>query len=194
MTRWPGFTLAAGLLLVSCAAPPVTLYTLAVSPLAGPASPLARQPTVIAVTRVRLPDYLDSQEILVRHGTVLDPSHTGRWASRLSLSVTETLTARLARTNPDALVTDQPQSATPTYRLLIDISRFDLAIGDTSAQGTVTLEANWLIVPTDAALAERRNRVRIELAGPMRSDAEVVVLTSLALTRLATAIDITHLR
>jgi uncharacterized lipoprotein YmbA len=43
---------------------------------------------VIAVARVTLPDDLDTQDILVRRGSVLESSHTARWASRLSLAVT----------------------------------------------------------------------------------------------------------
>lgn len=186
--------LAAGLVLSACAAPAVTRYTLDGPAQTGPVSPLATSPTVIAISRVTVPDYLDTQDILVRRGNVLEPSHSGRWATRLSLGVTNLIAGRLARIRPDALVTDQPQGTTPAYRLLINISRFDLATGSTSSDGKATLEADWQIIPRNAATPVRRVRARIDGSGPIRTDSEVVALTTTVLTRLAAAIDITPLR
>ncbi len=45
---------------------------------------------------------------------------------------------------PDALVTDQPQTEAPSYRILINISRLDV-----TSDGVATLEADWQIVPRD---------------------------------------------
>lgn len=190
--RW--LVLVAGLTMSACVGPPVIRYTLDGSAQTGSTSPLSTSATVIAIARVTVPDYLDGQDILVRHGNVLDPSHTGRWATRLSLGVTELVTERLARTRPDALVTNQPQSTAPTYRLLIDISKFDLATNGTSPSGTATVEADWQIVPRNAVIPVRRARARIALSGPMRADADVVALTTAALIRLTASIDITSLR
>ena len=78
--------LGAAVLLTSCAAPPLVLYTLD-APDTGPgAAALSRKALVIEVTRVSLPDELDSQDIQVRRGSVLQASHQGRWASRLTLT------------------------------------------------------------------------------------------------------------
>ena len=111
----------------SCAAPPVILYTLGQPAITGPEIPLRGKATVIEVARVTLPDYLDTQDILIRRGSALESSHRGRWASRLSLGVTDLLTAKLAQSRPDALVTDQPQTGIPSARLLINVSRLDTA-------------------------------------------------------------------
>ena len=183
----------------SCASPSLTFYALGASApqTTGEPRPVALRamPTVIELTRVTLPDYLDTQDILVRRGSVLDSSHTGRWASRLSLGSTELLAARLSQARPDALVTDQPQTSTPTYRLVVNISRLDIAAGPASSPtGTGTLEADWLIVPRDAARPTLRDRVRLAVAGPVGSDQDVVSLETMLLSRLADAIDIARLR
>jgi hypothetical protein len=172
----------------SCASPPVALYTLSPPAPAGSAVPLGPRPVVIAVARVAVPDDLDTREITVRRGSVLESRHTGRWASRLSLGVTGLLTQRLAERRPDALVTDQSGVASPTWRLLVNVSRLDV-----SADGRAVLEADWLVLPRDPAVAELRDRVRIAVAGPVGSDQDIVALTAAAVTRLAAAIDLGRL-
>jgi uncharacterized lipoprotein YmbA len=187
-----------GVAVASCAGPPVALFALGASgggmPGAGVPGPIALPPgaTVIEVVRVTLPDYLDTQDLLVRRGSTLETSHTGRWASRLSLGATELLTARLARTRPDALVTDQQQTTAPSYRLLVNISRLDVA-AEAAGAGRATLEADWLIVPRDAARPTLRSRISLGAAGPVGSDPDVVALETTLLSRLADAIDITRL-
>ena len=195
--RRVGSVAVIGIAVASCASPPVTLYALGAS--GGGASDndgaVALRPgsTVIELARVTLPDYLDTQDILVRRGSVLASSHTGRWASRLSLGATDLLAARLARTRPGALVTGQPQTTTPTYRLVVNISRFDVALQADGA-GRGTLDADWLIVPRDATLPTLRDRVSLEATGAVGSDQGVVSLETTLLSRLADAIDITRLR
>ena len=181
----------------SCASPAVTLYALGAAGGGEPSAPVlsALQPgaVVIEVARVTLPDYLDTQDILVRRGSALDASHAGRWASRLSLGATALLVARLSRTRPDALVTDQQQATAPSYRLLVNISRFDVA-AEPAGTGRATLDADWLIVPRDTARPTLRSRITLEAAGPVGSDPNVVALQTTLLSRLADAIDITRLR
>ena len=96
-------------------------------------------------------------------------SHPGRWASRLSLGITDRLTDRLGARWPDALVTDQPQTEAATCRLLINISRLDV-----NAAGIAELDANWTIVPRDPAQPVLRDRVRLGAEGPVATDQDVV--------------------
>jgi uncharacterized lipoprotein YmbA len=180
---------AATALLTSCAAPSLALYTLGAPAVTSDTGPLGGRATVIEIARVTLPDYLDTQDILVRNGNTLERSHQGRWASRLSLGITDLLTARLAQRRPDALVTDQPQTQAPSYRILINISRLDVTVG-----GVATLEADWLIVPRDPAMPTRRNRAQFSATGPVATDQDVVALEEGVLDRLANAIDVTRLR
>jgi uncharacterized lipoprotein YmbA len=178
------------LILGSCASPAVILYTLAASAPSGSQRPFGQHPVVIVVDRVALPDELDSQDILIRKGSVLERSHTGRWASRLSLGITDLVTDRLAKSRPDALVTNQPQTTTPAYTIRINISQLDLVMDAAPPGGTATLEADWMIVAQNPAVPVQRDRTRVQLAGPVGTDHDVVALMAATVIRLAAAIDL----
>ena len=171
------------LLLTGCAAPPLTLYSLGVPAAGSAAEPLGRKPLVIAVARVSLPDELDTQDIVVRDGSTLRRSAVGRWASRLSLGVTDRLTERLAERQPRALVTDRPLTETPSYRVLVNIGRLDV-----SAAGVATLDADWLVVPRDPAAPTLRDRGHFTATGPVATDQDVVTLVGGLLDQLGAAI------
>jgi uncharacterized lipoprotein YmbA len=180
---------AAALLAASCASPPLTLYTLGVPSAASDAAPLGNRTLVIEVRRVTVPDYLDSEDILVRDGNILVRSSQGRWATRVSLGVTYFVTGKLAQRRPDALVTSESPPESPAYRLSIDVSTLDVTSG-----GTATLDADWQFVPRDAALPTKRGRGRFTSTGPVATDQDVVTLTVAVLQQLADAIDVTGLR
>jgi uncharacterized protein len=177
------------LLMTACASPPLSLYTLTPSDAPVATVSLSDRTPVIEIRRVVIPDYLDTQDILVRSGNILQRSPHGRWASRLSIEVTRYLTGLLAARRPNALITDQLPAATPNDRIFITISNLDV----TSA-GLATLEADWTIVPQNPAQAIRRQRAQVTANGPVKTDQDVVILTQAVLTRLADAIDIAHLR
>lgn len=183
-----GLWTAAAVLLCACGAPPLTLYTLGTPATATDSAPLARKPLVIAVARVSLPDELDTDAIVVRDGSTLRRSMRGRWASRLSLGITDRLTERLARQRPSALVTDRPLTETPSYRVLVNIQRLDV-----SAAGRVTLDADWAIIPRDSTAPTRRDRGHFTASGPVATDQDVVTLVETVLDQLAGAIDIRRL-
>lgn len=174
-----------GALLVGCAAPPLTLYTLGTAPDAAERRPLTGVPVVILVARVGIQDDLDTEDIVLRDGSTLRRSHQGRWASRLSLGVTNRLTQRLAARYPWALVTDRPLSDTPTDRVLINIERLDV-----TTAGAATLDADWLVIPRDTASATIRNRANFNISGPVGTDQDVVALIGALLDKLASVIDI----
>jgi uncharacterized lipoprotein YmbA len=179
--------MGAVLLAASCASPPITLYTLAPASAAGLPSPPSRPTTVIEVRRVSIPDYLDSEDILIRKGNVLIRSTKGRWATRLSLGITRLLTARFAQRRPDALVTDQVQGQAPNERIDVAISEFDV----TSA-GTGVLDASWQIMPRNLRLPIRRGRRRYTENGPVAGEQDVVTLMTNLLLQLADAVDLPH--
>jgi uncharacterized lipoprotein YmbA len=180
-----GLSGAVAVLLASCGAPPLTLYTLNVPSANVDARPLGAKPVVIEIPRVTVPDELDGQDIIYRDGDILHRSSQGRWASRLSLGITARLAERLAARRPDALVTDRAQTATPAYRLLVNIDRLDVM-----AAGTAMLNADWVIVPRDTAKPIRRDRTRLSATGSVSKDADVVALIGGLVDRLAQAIDV----
>jgi uncharacterized protein len=171
-------------LLAACAAPPLTLYTLATPSHRADAPPLGRAPVVIAVGRVTIQDELDTSDIVVRDGSTLRRSPLGRWASRLSLGITDRLTERLAQRYPNALVTDRPLTDTPSERILVNIGRLDV-----TTAGVATLDADWMVVPRNPARPTRRNRLHVSVTGPVATDQDVVTLVGVLLDRLAGAID-----
>lgn len=171
---------AAALLLACCAGPPLTLYTLDTQGPALDAAPLGRRALVIEVARVSLPNAFDTEDILVRHGSVLRRSAQGRWASRLSAGITGLLAARLAQRRPDALVTVQPQTDAPAYRVLVNISRLDV-----TAEGTAAVQADWQVVPGNPALSPQRYRGAFTATGAVATDQDVVTLEGAVLDQLA---------
>ncbi len=173
------------LLLAACAAPPLTVYTLGTPPAGSEAPPLGKAPPVIAIGRVAIPDELDTQDIFVRDGSTLRRSSAGRWGSRLSLAITDRLTERLGQRYRNAVVTDRPLLETPSERVLVNIGRLDV-----TASGTATLDADWVVVPSDAGRPVRRDRAQISVSGPVATDQDVVTLVGLAVDRLAAAIDL----
>ncbi len=191
MQRLPGWTgaltCALALLLASCSAPPLTLYTLGPPPAAIDAAPPGQRPLVIALSRVTIPDELDTEDLVTRDGSTLVRSIHGRWASRLSLGITDRLTSRLAQRRPDALVTDRPLTDSPSYRVLVNIARLDV-----STAGVATLDADWLIQPRDPAAPSVRDRGHFTATGSVATDQDVVTLIGNVLDQMAAAIDITR--
>jgi uncharacterized lipoprotein YmbA len=189
-----GLLAAPTLVLSNCAAPALSLFTLA-----APAPPRAEaqkmvsalpaRPVVIEIARVTLPDELDNEDILVRDGATLARSSTGRWASRLSLQVGDRITQRLAARRPDALVVNRAQAQTPSYRILINIARLDVL-----RNGSATLEADWQIVPADAAQPALRDRGRFMTRGAGSSDGAVAERIGDLLDQLAERINVSNLR
>lgn len=181
--------IASPLFAIGCAAPSLSLYTLEPPDPRSEGTPLGHRALVVEVRHAVIPDYLDSQDILVRDGTRLERSPRGRWASRLSTTITRYLTGVLAARYPNVLLTDQPQVGTPNDRIFIRISTFDV-----TRAGIATLEADWTIMPRNAAQPERLQRARFTTSGPVATDREVVTLMQSVLTQLADSIDMARLR
>lgn len=173
--------------LAGCASPPLRLYTLGVPSDANIGEPhLSSRAATIAISRVILPDYLDSQDIITRQGEEILRSARARWATRLSLGVTDLLTNVLSNKRPSELITDQPLADVATMRVQIDISRFDV---DTN--GVATLDATWAVLPRDPNLPLTRERTHLVATGDVGSAAEVASLMRGLVIRLAERVNAT---
>ncbi len=168
--------------LAACAAPPLKVYTLDAPAILVDSGPAQTQAS-LEVWRIVLPDYLDTQDIVLRDGSQINRSSHARWASRLSIGATDLITARLAAARPDLFITDQPLASPARYRLLINISRLDV-----SWDGTASLAADWTIVPRDERRPELHDRTAFALTGPVQTDADIVALTNAVLDELAVRI------
>ena len=144
---------------------------------------------MIEVVRVTLRVEIDTEDILVRNGSVLAPKRAGTLGEPSVTRRHPPADWTPAASRPDALVTDRLQAEVVSYRVIINISRLDVTTG-----GVATLEADWLIAPHDSATPTRRNRARFTVTGPVATDQQVVTLEEKLLDQLAAAIDISALR
>jgi uncharacterized protein len=182
-------SVSVALVLAGCATgPPLNLYTLsegsASNSSTGLADPPPRGAPVIEIARVSLPEYLDSEDLIVRRGDVLERSSTGRWASRLSIAATDLLTTQLTARTRDAWVTDEPQARTPDYRLIVHIDRLDI-----TSSGRGLVEADWEIVPRGACGEVVRRRTGFTMNGAVGTDEAIVRFERRLLVRLASEIE-----
>ncbi|MGH8260500.1 MAG: PqiC family protein [Steroidobacteraceae bacterium] len=171
------------LAVAACAARPLKLYTLNDAAAIEPQGQLRPGAPVMEVDRLTLPDYVDTVDILLRSGSVLERSDGARWASRLSILATNLLTARLATRAPDALVTDQWHGTAPDYRIMVQVTRLDV-----TTAGVASLNADWQIIPRDPQRQAIRDRTQIRITGPVATDQEVVDLETGLFEQLAGAI------
>lgn len=118
--------------------------------LLAPVATAARSPSpgagtlTIGVGPIKLPDYLERQEIVTRVApNRLVLSSTGRWAEGLDGNFTQVLAQDLGAALGTQRVVFFPwfQAATVNYQVKVDVYRFE---GDKSR--TVTLIAHWQIL------------------------------------------------
>ena len=127
-----------------------------------------------------VPDYLDTTDLLVRHGGQVVPSQTGRWGERLSVGVTRAIAAALATWLPRMAVTATPAVERPARQVLVDVEAFEAR-----ADGEVVLVARWTI--TDGGARQTFTSERVSLAEPVvgAGDAGVVTAMTRVMERLA---------
>lgn len=165
-------------LLSGCASAPVQFYTIA--PTASDVTLAQKNAPVTYVPRVSLPDYLDTQDILVRDGSRLIRSSNGRWASRLSQSATDLIVARLSQDWPQRMITAYPPIDTPESRLGITIERMDML-----QQGQATLIASWTELPRNEASPPLLGRASVTVQGSVVNDAAKAALLQKLFEQLA---------
>lgn len=170
-----GLTAGTAFGLVSCAAPPLRLYTLGMpsDENANQSSrpSLSSRAETVAVSTVVIPDYLDSQDMVVRRGEEIVRSPRSRWATRLSIGITDLIANQMAGFHPSMLITDQPLADVATLRVQVDISRFDVDMN-----GQATLDAHWAILPADPHKPLIRDRAHLTMTAPVTTDADVAAL------------------
>lgn len=184
-------SLVAGLVLsvslTACSSPPLRLYTLdgPATTVPAPSGPLAQTAPILEISRVSLPDYLDSQDLLTRNGNALERSPNGRWAERLSNGITDLIMVRLGAARPDVFVTEQaPTGSTSTSRLRIAITRLDIP-----TSGQASLEANWTYISGDDHIPTRTDRTHVTSSiTDNGTDAKVVQTTNDLINQLSKVI------
>lgn len=179
------FVCGAVLLPAACGSsgPPPVEYVLGPAPApAASTSTLARR-LVVEVRPVRLPDYLDTRELVVRSGNQLLPSKTGQWAERLSVGMTRALALSLGMQLPNVIVLTSNPMERPARQVLVDVTAFE-ARGDRR----VVLAARWTIADrTGRSSLLSEDAVLTESTESM-DDATVVSAMNRAVEELASQI------
>jgi uncharacterized protein len=173
-----------GVTCCGCAGPPMREYVLDAPPASTTASVIQTALPIIKIERVRLPDYLDSVDILTRRGGLVVPSRTGRWAERFSVGVTRALTTFLANRLTSVVVTSGQPIEPPVLRVLVDVIAFE-----STTNGEVLLAARWTI--TDGTGQKSLAAEQATLTEPIaaaRDDSSTVAAMSRAVQNLANRI------
>lgn len=145
-----GFLIAGALLLVTgCASDPVTRYYALVA--SAPASAPAAKPLAVVIRDLRLPQYLERNQIVTRasdHRLVMADYDV--WAGDLRQDMTRALTENLARLLGSDRVVAAPHTLRlqPDLRVEVEVQRFERDAG-----GKVQLAARWWLTRgSDGAL------------------------------------------
>jgi uncharacterized protein len=153
--------------------PPPNEYVLGTEPPATKvASPVTERP-IFEIAMVRIPDYLDRTDLLVRNGNQLTSSQSGRWGERLSLGITRALAASLAAGLPKFVVTTTPSVNPPRRKLLVDVTTFEAR-----ADRQVVLAARWTITDgSGRATLLSEQAVVVEAVSAMEDSGVVAAMT-----------------
>ena len=162
-----------------CASSPSRLYTL--SPMAvTTASPISSY--TVSVGPVSLPEVVNRLPIVIRTGpNQVSLSEFDRWASPLKAEISRVVAENLVLMLGTPQVTIFPQSlpADASYRVMIDVLRFDSEPGKAA-----TIDAMWTVT---SAKQEQTHRRRTKLTEPTQGDdyPALVAAHSRALGRLS---------
>ena len=102
----------------------------------------AQAAPAVQVQPVLLPDYLDTEEILVRNGLhELQASATGRWGERLSAGIAHSLSAALVLRLPGYRLEPGRPRDKAARQVIVDVEAFDVW-----RDGHCALSASWTIL------------------------------------------------
>ncbi len=85
-----------------CGAPPPQVYVLGNAVADAPATASQMNTPTVEVRPARVPDYLDTTDIVTRGaGGLIVPSQSGRWGERFSIGLTRAVGAALTKKLPE---------------------------------------------------------------------------------------------
>ena len=149
------------------------------TPAAGLQAPLPPDAAVphLLVGPVRVPEFLDSTDILVRRGAgELVPRDRARWGERLSVGVRDALLADLRDRLPDGTLVGPGQCVTPFHFLSVSVVAFDVR-----ADGSTVLVASWVMRDGRAGvgLAADQGTFTVPAAMPGKTAADAVIVATM---------------
>lgn len=138
---------------------------------------------VMQLQRVLIPDYLDTNDILLRMGAhEIHESTTGRFGERLSLGITHALRSDLASRLPLYTIALAQSAGGPARQILVNVDAFDVW-----PSGRCVLVADWTILDTDrrASLSVDRGTFATAATGGHPGDGIIVSAMADAVRQLA---------
>ena len=142
----------------------------------------------VQVDRVRVPDFLDTTDIVVRRGSgELVASRSARWGERLSAGIRDALIMQLRNRPSGALLADADVRDPEALHLAVTIEAFDVF-----ADGRVLLVASWTWsggqFRAPQAVNEQTFSLPAMVARPPADDAGLVAAMTAAIAALAECI------
>jgi len=131
------------LLLAACGSPPKERYYTLAAAASAPASTAGASPVSIAVGPVTVPETVDQPQLVVQvAANQVTMYEFQRWASPLKSEIARVIAANLAQALGTTRVWTHARTtlANPDYQVLVDVQRFDSALGD-----AVTIDVLWTV-------------------------------------------------
>ena len=164
--------------------PPPKVYVLDDGAAAEPAMESQLNKLMVEVRPARVPDYLDTTDIVTRGaGGLIVPSDSGRWGERFSVDLTRAIAAALARVLPRLAVTTSARLGEPRWEVAIELDAFDVR-----PSGSSTLAARWSIIDTRHNRTLTAERVVLTASGTFQTDTQVVAVMRHQVDELARGI------
>jgi uncharacterized protein len=152
------------LLLAACGSPPKERYYTLAAAAGAPASAAGASPVSIAVGPVTVPETVDQPQLVVQvAANQVTMYEFQRWASPLKGEIARVIAANLAQELGTTRVWTHARTtlANPDYQVLVDVQRFDSALGD-----AVTIDVLWTVRgAAGAAPKTGRSSVREPVSG-----------------------------
>jgi uncharacterized lipoprotein YmbA len=130
-------------LLAACGSPPKERYYTLTTAATAPPPAAGASAASIAVGPVTVPESVDQPQLVVRvAANEVSMYEFQRWASPLKSEIARVIAANLAQELGTARAWSYSQATPPNpdYQVLVDVQRFDSALGE-----AVTVEALWMV-------------------------------------------------
>ena len=135
----------------------------------------------IGIMPVRMPDYLERPELILREGPEIVPRPFSAWATPLDEALPQVLAQNLTRIAPGYEVAVFPwaRSFTPLHRVRVQIERFEVEGGE------AVLHARWRISGENGSRPSEFTQTRVKVPVAADDDGARVNALSAALAQLS---------
>jgi uncharacterized lipoprotein YmbA len=147
----------------------------------APEASVAGTPERIGIMPVRMPDYLERPELILREGPEIVPRPFSAWATPLDEALPQVLAQNLTRIEPryEVAVFPWARSFVPLHRVRVQIERFEVEGGE------AVLHARWRISGENGSTPGEFTQTRVNVPVAADDDRARVNALSSALAQLS---------